>query len=97
MGNCFGKKYTSESLLLSDYNEFSTIQLDSNTNNISRLNTKFTSLESSINMLDNNTTSNIESLSIDIHHLNQEIISLKENYVNLLNTNKMLVKKLQSN
>ena len=100
MGNCFKKTYSSE-LLLSDYNEFSTIQLDSNTNNIARLNEKYTALEKNVNSLDNsfttlddNTETNIKSLSHDMHHLHQEIIKLREEVNNIQNSNKVLIKKL---
>ena len=106
MGNCFKKRYPegSEALLLSEYNELSTIQLDSNTNNIARLNEKYSALESnfnqldnSINKLDNNSDNNLKSLSEDVHHLNQEIIKIREEVGNLQNTNKILIKKLSSN
>jgi DNA repair exonuclease SbcCD ATPase subunit len=104
MGNCFKKTYSSGELLLSEYNEFSTIQLDSNTNNIARLNDKYTSLEKNINTLDNsfttldeNTEINIKSLSDDIHHLHQEIIKVREEIENVQNSNKVLIKKLSLN
>ena len=101
MGNCLKKTYTSSELLLSEYNEFSTIQIDSNTNNISRLNDKYAALEKNVNILDNsfttldeNTETNIKSLSEDIHHLHQELNKLKEEVNNIQNTNKVLIKKL---
>lgn len=101
MGNCFKKTYTSSELLLSDYNEFSVVQIDSNTNNISRLNDKYTALEKNVNILDNsfttldeNTEINIKTLSEDIHHLHQELNKLKDEISNIQNSNKVLIKKL---
>ena len=108
MGNCIKKKNYQEStasMLLNEYSEYSPIQIDSNTNNIDRLNEKYKALEYNFNQLDNSVTkkfdnlteNDIKTLSEDIHHLNQEFVKIKQDFVNLQNSNKLLIKKLSNN
>ena len=89
--NCFKTKYPTDSTILlnENYDEIDMLQVQNNSNELLALQNKLYNLEEE-------TSSNIKLLSDDIHHLNNNFTDFKKELDIISNTNKILVKKINT-